>query len=162
MIRNRSSGIQILPAILNDVSEITNFVRAPTWIASPMGIDNPSYTDEQIELFARKPDVQTALRKEIEDMMNKNFPFLLRGTDASRAMKAFMINQMNERVTDKTLLAQLFPDWSPGCRRVTAGAAYLEALKSPKAKLVKGEIDRVIETGVVMKNGAEYPVDGQF
>ncbi|KIW77161.1 hypothetical protein Z517_09607 [Fonsecaea pedrosoi CBS 271.37] len=54
---------------------------------------------------------------------------------------------------------KLVPQWSVGCRRLTPGVGYLDSLAHPKSSVVYGEIMRVTDTGLVMENGEEHPVD---
>ncbi|KAH0276761.1 flavin-binding monooxygenase, partial [Aureobasidium melanogenum] len=50
-------------------------------------------------------------------------------------------------------------DWSVGCRRITPGIGYLEALNSEKVRVVHGGITKVTSRGPITEDGKEHPVD---
>jgi len=66
---------------------------------------------------------------------------------------------MQDALKDPMLEEQLIPKWAVGCRRLTPGVGYIEALKDEKTKVVYGEISRVSSNGCIMEDGEEYPVD---
>ncbi|KAJ5713998.1 uncharacterized protein N7483_011179 [Penicillium malachiteum] len=66
LIGNGSSGIQVLPAILPRVKEVTTFIREPTWVSPIPGLEQHIFTAEEKEAFAAKPGLLTQYRKDIE------------------------------------------------------------------------------------------------
>ncbi|KAG9605986.1 flavin-binding monooxygenase, partial [Aureobasidium melanogenum] len=50
-------------------------------------------------------------------------------------------------------------DWSVGCRRITPGIGYLEALNSEKVRVVHGGITKVTSRSPITEDGKEHPVD---
>lgn len=57
------------------------------------------------------------------------------------------------------LIPQLIPTFGVGCRRITPGVGYLEALCEDNVSAVTRQIARVSETGVVTSDGTERRVD---
>jgi hypothetical protein len=53
----------------------------------------------------------------------------------------------------------LLPTWLPGCRRLTPGPGYLEALVEDNVDFITGSIIKVTETGIVTADGKERKVD---
>lgn len=69
-------------------------------------------------------------------------------------------HQMEEKLKAVPWLKEkLIPTWAVGCRRLTPGIGYLEALSEPNIKVVYGEIESVTEKGCKCDDGVEYPVD---
>lgn len=67
---------------------------------------------------------------------------------------------MKARLANKPeLFDELLPSFPPACRRLTPGPGYLEALTDPKVDMIKSEIVKVDETGVVTADGQHRPVD---
>lgn len=53
----------------------------------------------------------------------------------------------------------LIPKFGVGCRRITPGVGYLEALCMKNVEAITQEIDSVTETGVIAADGKERAVD---
>ncbi|TVY21170.1 putative sterigmatocystin biosynthesis monooxygenase [Lachnellula arida] len=160
LIGNGSSGIQILPAIKNDVKKLVTFVREATWVAPPIGQSYEVFTPEQQARFASEPEYHLNQRREIEAGMNRSFGIFHTGSEEQQAIRQYMQNRMGEKLANEELEKVLIPEWSVGCRRITPGTDYLEALASDNVKVVFGEITQITAKGVVTTDGrGEYPVD---
>lgn len=157
--KNRSSGIQILPAILPEVKQITTFIREPTWISPVLGLDQYVFSEKELYEFANKPGCLTEYRKGNEDSINSIWSLYLRGTKMQQSSRNAMLRQMKSRLGDPYLESKLIPQWSVGCRRLTPGINYLESLGKDNVKVVYGEINEITERGCKCDDGKEYPVD---
>ena len=84
-----------------------------------------------------------------------------RGSELNIAAKAHMQKSMSERLGDREDLKKHFiPSWSPGCRRLTPGEGYLEALLRPNVTSVLGnEITDITSQGPVTADGQLHEVD---
>lgn len=51
------------------------------------------------------------------------------------------------------------PRFPPGCRRITPGDAFLEAIQKPNAELIPKSIIAVTEDGLIDEDGNERKVD---
>jgi cation diffusion facilitator CzcD-associated flavoprotein CzcO len=70
------------------------------------------------------------------------------------------VANMKRRLRNKPeLLADLVPSFPPACRRLTPGPGYLEALADEKVDVIKSEIVKVDETGIVTSDGQHRAVD---
>ncbi|KAK4932062.1 hypothetical protein LTR66_016000, partial [Elasticomyces elasticus] len=159
LIGNGSSGIQILPAIQSIVGQLTTFIREPTWISPPFGMDQHVYTKDEIAEFIKKPEVLSGVRKANESGLNSMFGLYLKNTQIQNDMKINMVNQMKTKLKDNFLEQKLIPTWGVGCRRLTPGINYLETLHKDNVKVVYGEIESITEKGCKCDDGNEYPVD---
>ncbi|PVH97427.1 hypothetical protein DM02DRAFT_685009 [Periconia macrospinosa] len=67
---------------------------------------------------------------------------------------------MNTRLQDRTdLCERLIPSYEVGCRRLTPGSGYLEALTAKNSTCVFDPIDRISKSGIVTKDGREHKLD---
>ncbi|UPL03722.1 hypothetical protein LCI18_014656 [Fusarium solani-melongenae] len=110
---------------------------------------NFQYTEEQRREFRENPEKLREMRKLIEHHFNQFFYALVVNTQQKAAAKVFQ-DEMERRLNhDPNLCAKLIPDWKVGCRRLTPGEGYLEALQEPN----------VTETGIVAGNDSEEEFD---
>lgn len=163
LIGNGSSGIQILPAILPDVSKVTAFYRGPTWITPGALGDEESatlkFSQEEIDEWKSDPEAHLAFRKDLEDRMNRLFPLFIKDSEEQNVIREMTVESMKEKITDAELVEKLIPKWSVGCRRLTPGHGYLQALGDPKTTVAWGGINRIVEDGLVTESGQHHKFD---
>jgi cation diffusion facilitator CzcD-associated flavoprotein CzcO len=159
LVGNGSSAIQILPAIVPQVSKLVTFIRSPTWICAPLDQDKRYYTEEEKKQFAEDPEFHLNTRKQLETGMHSLFGVFLKGSQEQNDMRVYARDLMMEKINDAKLEKLLIPDFSFGCRRITPGPDYLESLTNPKVEVVYGGIDHINETGVVTTDGSKHDVD---
>lgn len=156
---HRSSGIQILPAIQPEVNKVVTFIRGATWISPVQGLDQHNYTEEERRLFRNEPSQLTVYRKMNETSMNCLFGTFIKGSKTQLDTRVDLTTKMRTKLKGTGLESKLIPQWSPGCRRLTPGINYLEALGQPNVQVVAGEVSRITETGCTDKNGVSHPLD---
>ena len=156
---HRSSGIQVLPTIQPHVGKVTTFIREPTWVSPVQGLEQHVFTDKERLDFATKPNTLVEYRKNVERGLNGQFGIFLKGTSTNNETEAYFRQQMTEKLSNPYLEERLIPNWHVGCRRLTPGVGYLEALGKENVEVVYGEISSISEKGCVCDNGTEYPVD---
>lgn len=66
---------------------------------------------------------------------------------------------MRTRLADPILEERLIPKFSVGCRRLTPGVKYLEALKKDNMKLIMSKIAEITPTGCKCEDGNEHSFD---
>lgn len=166
VIGNGSSGIQIVAAIQKEVSNLTVYMRNPTWITASLGSKyvpedgKTTFTEEQKAFWAKNPEEYLKYRKAIEKELNDGFPFFIHGTKEQADALEFTTQDMKRRLAPKPELAEyLLPSYPVGCRRPTPGTGYLEALCADNCEIAWGEIDSFTETGIKSANGKEREFD---
>ncbi|KAF6798223.1 monooxygenase [Colletotrichum sojae] len=159
LIGNGSSGIQVLPAIRENCKKVTTFIREPAWISPVQGLEQHQFSPEEKREFCDQPGALLEYRKRVESGLNGQFGLFLKGNEVNRNTQAYMLQQMREKLEDPYLEEKLIPEWSVGCRRLTPGVGYLESLTKPNVEVVYGEITAVTESGCLMEDGTEHPVD---
>ncbi|KAF5003101.1 hypothetical protein FDECE_10336 [Fusarium decemcellulare] len=155
VIGNGSSAIQIVPQMQPGAARIVNYVRNPTWISSNYAAEftpdgkNFEYTEEQKESLRKDPKTLWAMRKDIEQGFNAFFYALLEDSPQQKAVYKEFRKTMEERLNhNPELIAKLIPSWKVGCRRLTPGDGYLEALQAPNATVEFSEIQEITENGI--------------
>lgn len=142
------------------MKNISVIIRSPTWIVTPFGNSAPrKFTAEEKKRFAEDPDHHLALRKQSEATNNSLFRIFLKDTPEGRAAREAFTTQMKGILSDHPLTDKLIPTWPLGCRRLTPGVGYLEALKHPKTRAVYEPLAEITPTGVKTKNGTEISAD---
>ncbi|KAL2813206.1 hypothetical protein BDW59DRAFT_178271 [Aspergillus cavernicola] len=166
-----SSGIQIVPALVDKVKGMDHYVRGKTWISNQHGGErlatrtdgkggNFAYTDNEKQAWRADKASYIQYRKELEVEMQTLYSKSQRGSGLQASARAQYKADMENRLRGKPeLLADLLPDFPPLCKRLSPGPGYLEALTAPKVKLITTSISRVDETGVVTSCGTHRPVD---
>jgi len=66
---------------------------------------------------------------------------------------------MKSILADHPLTDRLIPAWSLGCRRLTPGVGFLEALKHPKTHVYHEALAEVTPTGVTTSEGKNIDAD---
>ncbi|OAP58396.1 hypothetical protein AYL99_07486 [Fonsecaea erecta] len=168
--------VEILVRFADWAEHVTVFMRNCTWIApqidedvqkaaedgeTPAPAGKHYYTAREKEHFRSDPDFHLQYRKSLETRMARKFDLFLRGTETNVKARVAMRESMMRRIGPghEELKEKLIPAWSPGCRRLTPGEGYLEALVRPNVSTIHEEIERVTPTGLVTSSGKEVEVD---
>ena len=168
IIGSGSSAIQIVPELQATVKHLSAFIRSPTWIAPSQGFVDPKsdgplnffYTAEDKKKFRDDPDHFLAYRKSIEDDMNRVFGTFLRDSEKQKGAYVEFAKRMKSRLGDDEELSEhLTPKWGVGCRRLTPGQNFLESLVKENVTVIKNEIERIEERGLVTADGELHEVD---
>lgn len=152
-----SSDIQILPHLQRKCKSVYHFARG-TWISglfggaatqetiagdkdsgncpfpSPSSLSKSantkdSYTPEELKRFQDYPECYWKYRKHIERFINLDHPCLFLGTPSAISSKEGIVENMKKKLARKPeIYDALEPKWNPGCRRLTPGPGFLEAL----------------------------------
>lgn len=156
---NRSSGIQILPAIQPKVKKLTTFIRGPTWVSPSPGLQQHFYTPAEKLLFTSSPSTLLTLRKLNETAINCLFGTFVKNSATQEDTRTDLTHQMQTRLNSPALASVLIPSWSPGCRRLTPGVDYLESLTKDNVHVSLGIIHEVTETGATGPDGTHHDFD---
>lgn len=183
VIGTGSSSIQIVPQIQKKAKHLTAFMRSVTWISPPVGeslldeqkasatkmdgeTSQPNgkqyyYTEEDKKRFREDPEYLLKYRKNLEGSVNALFDMFIRGSEVSQAAEVSMREEMHRRIGPghEELKKKLIPSWPPGCRRITPGDGYLEALVQPNVTTVHNELVKVVPEGVIDSAGTLHKID---
>ncbi|KAF8167543.1 FAD/NAD-binding domain-containing protein [Crassisporium funariophilum] len=168
-----SSAIQIVAALQPKVKHLVNYVRGKTWISSVFVrdrllelsggevMDNYTFTEQDKKAFA-DPDHYRKFRHRLEsDLAVSKIPSLytcrsqsahpvtLAGNAIGAAARIDFEASMRQKLARKPWIADhIVPDFGVGCRRLTPGPGYLEALCEDNVDFIPSLIKRVTATGI--------------
>lgn len=76
-----------------------------------------------------------------------------------KALTSNMREAMAEKLKGSGLEDKIIPKWGVGCRRVTPGVGYLEALVDKRTEVVLSGVKEVTAKGCISDDGREYAAD---
>ncbi|KAH8689850.1 hypothetical protein BGW36DRAFT_440544 [Talaromyces proteolyticus] len=166
VIGGGSSAIQIIPALRRvPGAHLSCFIRSKTWISRPFG-DSVMKTlgieisPEQRKLFATDPKHYLDFRTTIERDGNSMHHLTLKDSQSQRLARDDFTSLMREKLANKPhIFESLLPNFSVGCRRLTPGPGYLEALAEDNVDFINTPISKATDTGLVLQNGEEKELD---
>ncbi|KAF4345630.1 hypothetical protein FBEOM_395 [Fusarium beomiforme] len=163
-----SSGVQVIPTIINDVDQLYVVARSSVWItagfaptyAGPQG-KNFRYSEETKKKFQSDDEFYLSYCKAIESELNVRFKFLIKGSQDAIASREYSTQEMRRKLAAKPeLLDKIIPtNFGVGCRRPTPGNGFLEALCLDKTTVLTQEIQEITPTGFIDGNGVAHDVD---
>lgn len=187
VIGTGSSAIQAVPRIQKTAKHLKPFMRSVTWISPPIGgaaleaeqnkentraddaqreqdskpVAQYFYSEEDKRKFREDPESFLKYRRDLETSVNSLFDLYISGSETSKSMQAAMRTEMERRIGPghEDLKNKLIPEWSPGCRRITPGDGYLEALVQQNVTPVHEEIEKIVPEGLVDAKGELHKVD---
>ncbi|KAI8686810.1 hypothetical protein NCS56_00342300 [Fusarium sp. Ph1] len=161
-----SSALQIVPTIQPIVSKLINFIRSPTWVTLEYGHAFASegretkFSEAQRQTFRSDRKALLEYRKVLLDGSTKAFDLYYKGSEMQK--KAFEANRelMRQRLKGhEEICERLIPNFEVGCRRVSPGHGYLEALIEPNSTAVFDGIKCINQSGILDNNGVQHDVD---
>jgi cation diffusion facilitator CzcD-associated flavoprotein CzcO len=83
------------------------------------------------------------------------------GSELSNQFRQIITDEMHRRLGPghEDLKKFLVPTWAPGCRRISPGDGYLEALVQPNVEPVYSGITKITPDGMVTADGKEHKLD---
>jgi cation diffusion facilitator CzcD-associated flavoprotein CzcO len=162
VIGTGASAIQLVPQLAKRAGRLTVFQRTAGWVQPKL---NGAISEEQRDLFRRRPGVQRALRRTLYGITELMALGLLY-EDKVPALKLLgSIRQWRSKrhleraIPDPALRAQLTPTYRLGCKRVLFSNDYYPALAQDHVELVTSGIRELRPHSIVTGDGAELPVD---
>lgn len=169
VIGSGSSAIQIVPALQPKAKHLDNYVRGQAWIAPPIAEaevrkhtateSNFYFTPEELAEFNEKPEALLAYRKKLDSEIQSMTKVTLRGSLSEKAAADFTANMRAKLAKKPEILKKILPSFMPGCRRITPGPGYLEALVEDNVSFVSEGICGVTEDGIMTVDGTHRKVD---
>ncbi|KAJ4332189.1 hypothetical protein N0V87_008559 [Didymella glomerata] len=164
-----SSAIQIIPQLQKlPETKLSCFIRSKTWIstsfgdsaAAKLGLQDNDIKPQDRERFLADSQAFYTFRKTIEDEGNAAHPFTLKDSPQSNAARKEFAALMRARLAKKPELAEfLMPSFAPGCRRLTPGPGFLEALTEDNVDPITTPIRKITPSGVLLEDGREIELD---
>jgi len=119
------------------------------------------FTEADLEKFANDPEYLLRFRKKTEAEINSLFGMYQQGSEMSNQFRQVITDEMNRRMGpgNEKLKNFIIPKWSPGCRRISPGDGYLEALVKPNVEPVFNNIIKCVPEGIVTEDGTTHKLD---
>jgi len=115
---------------------------------------------EQRAEFASNPEKFYAFRKAIELGGNAAHAASIKGSEMQLRGAEFFRATMEKRLEKRPELFEfLIPSFAPGCRRLTPGPGYLEALIADNVEVITDKIKSINEKGVALESGRAVEID---
>ncbi|KAH8425102.1 flavin-containing monooxygenase [Aspergillus melleus] len=164
VIGNGSSGLQLVPALQRKAAKIVNYARRATWVSTPLcgnllrdaNATNFAYTEEEKEEFRTNPEKFLEYRKVVETSVNSVYRLMISGSAENKMLFDLVDATMREKLKDNPeLIEKLIPKYELGCRRLSPGNGYLEAIQANNARATFSPIQRITPTGIESEEGEE-------
>lgn len=120
------------------------------------------HSEEEKQRFAEDPLVYQAYRKKIEAGLNQSQLVTFRGTEIQKQFWKLCQDSMKEKLKKKPhVYDALCPaeEYPPGCRRITPGPGFLEALVEDNVEVVSSGVKQVTDSGLYDDNSNFHKVD---
>ncbi|KAF2748392.1 FAD/NAD(P)-binding domain-containing protein [Sporormia fimetaria CBS 119925] len=178
VIGTGSTSVQIVPQLQKICKEVQVYMRSPTWISPPFGAGaltndlqkgedvNPgqrqyNFSETDIKKFKEDPEYHLDFRKRIEAEINSLFGMYQQGSELSNQFREVITAEMHRRMGPghEKLKEFIIPKWSPGCRRISPGDGYLEAIVKENVEPVFDGIKRIVPEGIETNDGKVHKMD---
>lgn len=169
VIGSGSSSIQIVPSLQRiPGTHVSTFVRSKTWISPSFGqqlwdkygFNGFTIPQETQDQFMNDPEYYEKFRLAVEEDGNGIHGVTIKGTPIQQgAMKMFEEHMKQRLESAPHIFNALLPSFSPGCRRLTPGPGYLEALTQPNVAFITSPITRISPDAIHTADGATHTID---
>ena len=135
------------------------FVRTGIWfgvLAGNSGSQAKEYTPSERDAFRRDPSALVAHARAIENAVNGTWGAFYQGSVAQEMAAGYFRRRMGELIKDDRIREGLTPKFGFGCRRITPGDPYMEAVQKGGVDVHFTYGESCSETGVVGGDGVEY------
>ncbi|MFG1935064.1 flavin-containing monooxygenase [Mycobacterium sp. NPDC048908] len=160
IIGTGSTGIQVIPELAKEVSELTVYQRTPILVLPKSDVVFPAAVQR---LFARVPLTQRILRwftdTGTDFMMVITMWKYRRFKLVNKAMSGLSKIHRLLSVRDWELSRKLDPDFDFGCKRPTISNDYYQTFTRPHVHLETSGIDRIEPDGIVGRDGTKRFID---
>lgn len=160
VIGTGATAVQLIPTIVDQVSELTVYQRTPIWVAPKIDFDVPAALRT---VFATLPLTQRVARlvgaTALELLMLGGVLHYQQLSVANRVTEALCRRHIARQVPDRELREKLTPSYSFGCKRPTFSNDYYPALAREHCHVETTPITRVEPDGVVTADGQRRDLD---
>ena len=152
-----STAIQIVPAIVDRVAQVSLFQRTAQWV---LPLPNPAYSDEEKEAFRSTPDLMQETYDQLDQRFRSTFARAVVGDREQMAKLETLCRQnLQENVKDARLRGRLTPDYRVACKRLVMSDDFYPAIQKPNAELVTAGIECIEAAGVRTRDGRLHELD---
>ncbi len=160
VIGTGATAVQLLPAIVDEVSRLDVYQRTPIWLMSK---PDAEISEGLKRLFRRVPLFQHAIRLLINVVVEvsmgmgfiryRRFPWMFNWLEKK------LVEQMRAQVDDPVLQEKLIPGYSFFCKRPSFSNVFYPVFNREHVELVTDPIERITPKGVLTRDGTLREVD---
>ncbi len=166
------SAVQFVPEIAAQCGELKIFQRSPPWLL-PVEEYHAPMTDEELWLLRELPFYARWYRFFLfrTKAVDGELPLLYAEpgwqgppntvSEGNQMLRDALIESLQEQVGDDAeFLARLIPSYPPGGKRpVLDDGSWIAALKRPNVSLLTEPIDKIVDNGIVTRDGQLHETD---
>jgi cation diffusion facilitator CzcD-associated flavoprotein CzcO len=159
VVGNGSTGVQIISALVDEVSQLIHFQRSAQWI---MPVENPLFSDAEKQQFREHPELMDAIATAPEYLGNVerfNNAIIEPDSEAMAEIEAVLEANLVNSVSDPVLQARLRPNYRAACKRLIYSPDYYQAIQQDNAILETTGISRIEEKGIRLVDGSLHELD---
>lgn len=157
LIGTGATGVQVGPAIVDEVEHLTVFQRTPNWIMPRLDRDIP---EKEKANNRKNPSAMKISRLGNYWLNEMTAPFLILKYDLFKSQPEKIARAyLNRKVKDPVLRERLTPKFKFGCKRVLVTSDWYNTMQRKDVTLIDQGIDRITEKGILDKNGVEHELD---
>ncbi len=157
MIGSAASAVQIAPAIVDEVAQLTIFQRTANYIVPRYDRDYRASEKARWRRFPLLLRVRRAFMEISRDLFS--FRAFKKNSLIAKLFARQSLHAMHAIVADPGLRKQLTPDYPLGCKRILLSDDYYQTLLHGNVDLVTDDIACIKKYGVQTKTGREIPAD---
>ncbi|KAF4772450.1 hypothetical protein HAV15_002030 [Penicillium sp. str.  len=160
VVGNGCSGSQIVPAVIDEVNSLTQFIRSPQHYV-PMPMRNYRFGKTLRACFSHIPLILMLIRWLIFWFLDTTLGQFYNNSKGNRKRKeraSYSRRYITENAPER-YRPLLTPDYDLGCRRRILDNRYIQTLHNPKMNLVKDSIAHVGANSLTTGSGEEHTVD---
>ncbi|RAR10294.1 monooxygenase [Stemphylium lycopersici] len=158
VIGNGCSAAQVVPAVIKDVTSVTQYARSRQWYHER---PNRYFTKAETWAFRYIPFWERWKRLQLfienDDLVATYMPGVkasIKRAAVEDSAKKYIYSRAPKKYHD-----YLVPDFPLGCKRRIFDPNYLDALNEPNFELIPEGIKEIDETGIVSENGRKDEFD---
>jgi len=154
VIGTGASAIQFVPAIVDQIKQLTLFQRTPPWVLPKMDWRIPSRWQKR---FKRFPFILSLLRK----VIYLQFEFLntsLNWPKLRLRLQNGALKNIHRSIKNEDLRAKLTPTFAIGCKRILMSNTWYKALSQEKVVVTNG-VQKIRGNSIIASDGTSAEVD---
>ena len=159
VIGTGASAVQLIPAIADEVENVTVFQRTPIWCLPKY---DAAISPRARGLLGRVPGATRLARLVSQAVIELSFPIAIHyhrrlplAGLGERQARAFL----EQEISDPELRAKLTPAYPMGCKRPSFHNEYLSSFNRSDVDLETTPIERIDPGAVVTDDGTEHEID---
>ncbi|MGR8949734.1 MAG: flavin-containing monooxygenase [Gammaproteobacteria bacterium] len=157
VIGTGSTGMQIVPAIIDEVEHLSLFQRTAQWVLDFANVD---YSEEERAAFRENPQLMKELYDKWANQFTHSFSrAVIGGKDELKKIADLCKLNLETNVHDPELREKLRPDYVATCKRLVMSDQFYPAIQKPNASLVTSAIEKIEAGGVRTEDGKLHELD---